>query len=113
MYSDNKHYGDANSVGEELLMNVSELEQKVLVVDKAVEEGYFTLDKALSLYGVSAREYIAYLLLKNKKKSDTQQIQMLEMLSIIVKVCRGLSSQFDLKGKKIMHDLEAVAKEFS
>lgn len=62
--------GDAASVGEELLMGVSELEEKAEVVDKAVKEGYFTFDQALSLYKVSEIEYLTYSLLKNKKRLE-------------------------------------------
>ncbi len=113
MYSDNNIHGDSGSVGEELLINISDLEQKVMVVDKAVEEGYFTLDDALPLYGLTAREYVAYLFLKNKSTPDTQQHQLSEMLSLIVKVYHGISNQFDPRGKKMMHELETVAKGLS
>ena len=60
-----KHIGEHPSVGEELLMGISELEERAKVVYKAVKEGYFTLDQALSLYKISKMEYLSYL---NTKK---------------------------------------------
>lgn len=66
MYLESKYTtGDAASVGEELLMGVSELKERARVVDKAVREGYFTFEEALSLYKVSEIEYLTYSLLKN------------------------------------------------
>src|SRR5579863_9847631 len=97
MYSDRKYHGDAGSVGEELLTDIPELEQKLQVVDKAVNEGYFSLDQALSLYKVSELEYLAYLLLKNRNvwEASTKQDQVIGALSVVVKIFHGSSSQFD------------------
>lgn len=51
--------GDSDSVGEELLDGISELEERARVVSKAVKEGYFTLEEALMLYKITLREYNA------------------------------------------------------
>ena len=61
MSSGLKYQGDHGSLGEELMMNVSELEETGSVIDKAVSEGYFTLPEALSAYRLSEIEYVAYL----------------------------------------------------
>jgi hypothetical protein len=61
MSSDLKYQSDHGSVGEELMMNVSELEETGAVVEKAVREGYFSLPEALSAYQLSKIEYVAYL----------------------------------------------------
>jgi hypothetical protein len=70
MSGDRKYQGDSGSAGDELMANVSELEETGAVVDKAVREGYFTLAEALSAYRLSEIEYVAYLLLKNKGKFE-------------------------------------------
>ena len=64
MFSDPKYQSDHGSVGEELMMNVPELEEKGAVVNKVVREGYFTFPDALSAYRLSEFDYAAYLLLK-------------------------------------------------
>lgn len=51
-------------------MDVSELEGRVKVVGKAIKEGYFILDQALSLYKVSEIEYLTYSLFKSKKRLE-------------------------------------------
>ena len=105
--------GDAASVGEELLMGVSELEERAKVVDKAVKEGYFTLDQALSLYKVSAIEYFAYSLIKNKKKLEatSKESQAISTASIFVSVFNEASIKFDPKVKKMMHQFETITKD--
>ncbi|MBN8718393.1 MAG: hypothetical protein J0H85_03050 [Sediminibacterium magnilacihabitans] len=113
MYLESKYAGDAASVGEELLMGVSELEERAKVVDKAVKEGYFTLDQALSLYKVSEIEYLTYSLLKNKKKLEatSKQLQVIGAVSMIVSLFNEASIKFDPKVKKMMHQLETIAKD--
>ena len=67
----NNKTGDDGSVGEELLSNFSESEQKCFAVYKAAKEGYFTLEEALKNYNVSEDEYKNFLLAtynKNKMK---------------------------------------------
>ena len=70
MSSDLKYQSDHGSAGEELMMNVSELEETAADVEKAVRDGYFTLAEALSAYRLSEIEYLAYLLLKNNGKLE-------------------------------------------
>ena len=70
MYLGNKYNGDDVSVGEELLLGISEIEERARVVEKAVKEGYFTIEQALSLYNVTEIEYLAFSLIKNKKKLE-------------------------------------------
>ena len=53
--------GEHPSVGEELLQGVSEFELKCNAVEESVEDGYFTLDEALSSFGVKESEYNEYL----------------------------------------------------
>jgi hypothetical protein len=69
MSFDPKNLSDHGSVGEELMINVSELEETGAVVEKAVREGYFTLPEALSAYRLSEIEYVAYLLLKKYRQT--------------------------------------------
>lgn len=114
MYLESKYTtGDAASVGEELLMGVSELEERARVVDKAVKEGYFTLDQALSLYKVSEIEYLTYSLLKNKKRLEatSKQLQVIGAVSMIVSLFNEASIKFDPKVKKMMHQLESITKD--
>lgn len=114
MYLESKYSaGDAASVGEELLMGVSELEERARVVDKAVKEGYFTLDQALSSYKVSEIEYLTYSLLKNKKRLEatSKQLQVIGAVSMIVSLFNEASIKFDPKVKKMMHQLETITKD--
>lgn len=113
MYLESKYTGDAASVGEELLMGVSELEERAKVVDKAVKEGYFTLDQALSLYKVSEIEYLTYSLLKNKKRLEatSKQLQVIGAVSMIVNLFNEASIKFDPKVKKMMHELKTITKD--
>jgi hypothetical protein len=114
MYLESKYAtGDAASVGEELLMGVSELEERARVVEKAVKEGYFTLDQALPLYKVSEIEFLTYSLLKNKKKLEatSKQSQVIGAVSMIFSLFTEASNKFDPKVKKMMHQLETITKD--
>jgi hypothetical protein len=113
MYSDHNYTGDADSVGEELLAGVPELEEKGQVVDQAVEEGYFSLDQALSIYKLSEVEYMTYLLLKNRGKLESapKQSQVFSVVAFIVRSFHGASSEFDPTGKKVMQNLETLTKD--
>jgi hypothetical protein len=113
MYSANKYSGDDPSVGEELLMGVSEIEERARVVDKAVREGYFTIKEALPLYKVSEIEYLAYSLLKNKKalEATSKQSQVINAVSIILNLFDEASNKFDPEVKNMMQQLETIIKE--
>jgi hypothetical protein len=110
MFSDPKYQGDHGSVGEELLMNVSELEQTGAVVDKVVREGYFTLPEALSAYRLSEIEYLAYLLLKNKGKFEiaNKEKQIVGAIFYLVEAFHAPSASFDASGKQVMKELETI-----
>ena len=110
MFSDPKYQGDHGSVGEELMMNVPELEEKGTVVDKVVREGYFTLPEALSAYRLSEIEYVAYLLLKNKGKLEgaEKEKQVVGALNYIVEVFLAPSASFAAPGKQVMQELETI-----
>lgn len=112
MFSDPKHQGqgDHGSVGEELMINVSELEETGAVVDKVVREGYFTLPDALSAYRLSEIEYVAYLLLKNKGKLGVaeKEKQVLGALYYLVEAFQAPSASFDASGKQVMKELETI-----
>lgn len=111
MYSEPKYQGDPASTAEELLMNVSGLEETGNVVDKAVREGYFTLERALAAYQLSEVEYLAYLLLKNKGafSTTTKEDQLLEVISYLVSVYRASSAYFAPAGKKVIQELASIA----
>jgi hypothetical protein len=51
--------GDSGTIGEELLSNVPEDEQKYWIIRSAVAEGYFTFDEALEAYGMTKEEFEA------------------------------------------------------
>lgn len=110
MSSDLKYQSDHGSAGEELMMNVSELEETGAVVEKAVREGYFTLAEALSAYRLSEIEYVAYLLLKNKGKLEVtdKENQVVGALYYLVEAFHAPSASFDASGKKVMKELETI-----
>jgi hypothetical protein len=53
--------GDDGSIGEELLSNIPEIEEKCRVVRQAVNDKYFSLEEALKLYGVTIEQYRDYI----------------------------------------------------
>jgi hypothetical protein len=53
--------GDDESVGEELLSNIPEIEEKCRVVRQAVNDKYFSLEEALKFYGVTIEQYRDYI----------------------------------------------------
>jgi hypothetical protein len=110
MSFDPKYQGDHGSVGEELMMNVPELEEKGAVVDKVVREGYFTLPEALSAYRLSELEYVAYLLLKNKGKLEgaEKEKQVVGALYYLVEAFLAPSASFAAPGKQVMQELETI-----
>lgn len=112
MYSEAKYKGDDYTIGEELLMDIPELEEKAKLVEKSVHEGYFTLDEALELYKVSAIEYVAYSLLKNRSKLEgiTTQLQAIGALSIVVEIFHEASNKFDPQARIMMGNVEKFAK---
>jgi hypothetical protein len=113
MSSEAKYSGDDGSVGEELLIDVPMLEERVRMVEMAVNGGYFDLDKALSLYKVSEVEYVAYLLLKHKKDLATisKASQMLEVVAVVVEAFHGAS--LDSKAKKVMQQLATISPKLN
>lgn len=110
MSGDRKYRGDSGTVGEELMVNVSELEQTGAAIDKAVHEEYFTLPQALSAYRLSEMEYFAYLILKNKGKLGVAEKakQLVGALNFLVEAFQAPSASFDAPGKKVMRDLETI-----
>jgi hypothetical protein len=115
MSSDLKYQSDHGSVGEELMMNVSELEETGAVVEKAVKEGYFTLPEALSAYRLSEIGYVAYLLLKNKGKLEItdKENQVVGALYYLVEAFHAPSASFAAQGKKVMQELETIVHSSS
>lgn len=53
--------GDHSSVGEELLMNVSDLELKCNAIKDVVKMNIFTLEEALDIYKVDKNEYLLFI----------------------------------------------------
>jgi len=104
MSSGLKYQSDHGSVGDELMMNVSELEETGAVVDKAVREGYFTLPEALSAYRLSEIEYFAYLLLKNKDKLEVgdKEKQVVGAIFYLMEAFQAPSASFATPGKQVM-----------
>ena len=115
MSSDLKYQGDSASVGEELMVNVSELEETGAVIEKAVREGYFTLPEALSAYRLSEIEYVAYLLLKNKGKFEVadKEKQVVGAIFYLVEAFHAPSASFAAPGKKVMQELETIVHSSS
>lgn len=110
MSGDRKYQGDSGSAGDELMVNVSELEEKGTVVDKAVRDGYFTLAEALSAYRLSEIEYVAYLLLKNKGKFEiaNKEKQIVGAIFYLVEAFHAPSASFGSSGKQVMKELETI-----
>lgn len=110
MSGDRKCQGDSGSAGEELMVNISELEEKGTVVDKAVRDGYFTLAEALSAYRLSEIEYVAYLLLKNKGKFEiaNKEKQIVGAIFYLVEAFHAPSASFGSSGKQVMKELETI-----
>jgi len=110
MSGDRKYDGDSGSVGEELIVNVSELEEMGAVVDKAVHEGYFSLPEALSAYRLTEIEYVAYLLLKNKGKFEVanKEKQMIGAIFYLVEAFQAPSASFDSSGKHVLQELKNI-----
>jgi hypothetical protein len=110
MSLDHKYQGDAGSVGEELLTNVSEVEEKGAVVDKAIREGYFSLQEALHAYGLSELEYLSYSLLKdrNKLEGEAKEKEIWNAVVYLVKIYQAPSASFDSAGKQFMQKLKTL-----
>lgn len=51
--------GDSGTIGEELLSNIPEDEQKYRVIVQVIKEDCFTLDEALDAYGMTKQEFEA------------------------------------------------------
>jgi hypothetical protein len=112
MYHDEK-YGDHGSVAEELLADVPELESKCRAVEKSVQEGYFLLQDALKIYGVSETEYMPYFLLRNHEilKSLNKEKQLLETLATISIIYHH--SEVSLSNKSVFAALAKLLESFS
>lgn len=113
MYSEHKYQGDHGSVGEELMTNVSKLEEIGSIVEKAVREGYFTLQDALSIYRLSEIEYVAYQLLKNKGKfeSENKEKQIIGVIFYLVEAFQAPSESFEAQGKQVMNELKNIVHD--
>jgi hypothetical protein len=105
-----KYRGDSGSVGEELFMNVSELEEKGAVVDKAVREGYFSLQEALHAYELSELEYLSYSLLKDRRKLEgkAKEKEIWNAIVYLVDIYQAPSASFDTAGKQFMQKLKTL-----
>ena len=60
--------GDCGHIGEELLLGIPEWKNKGFVVEKVIEEDYFTLEEALEAYQLSMEDYQKYLNFKKQEK---------------------------------------------
>lgn len=113
MYLEHKYQGDHGAVGEELMTSVSKLEEMGSVVEKAVSEGYFTLQEALAIYRLSEIEYVAYQLLKNKGKfeAEIKEKQLVSILFYIVQAFQVPSESFAAQGKQVMQELKTIVHD--
>jgi hypothetical protein len=106
MYLDKKNFGDAGYIGMELMdfeKKPVELRQKCFAIEKSVNEGYFNLDKAIEVYGVSQDDFINYLLnnLIKEVKHSTNEIESREadakkLLNIMASIAFIYSSRINL-----------------
>ena len=112
MYSDKTYHGDDGSIATELLTDVSEIEQKCIAVSTAVSEGYFLLNKALSVYKVSEIEYIAYSLAVKSPllKQANKEQQMSEAINIVASVFSSATNELGTSGRKALHKLQTIAE---
>jgi hypothetical protein len=53
--------GEHSSVAEELLIGITDIEQKCRAVLKSVKEGFFTLDEALEIYKLNDSHYNSFI----------------------------------------------------
>ena len=113
MYFENKYQGDDGSVAEELMANVSELEEVGFIVEKAVKEGYFTLPEALAAYRLSEIEYVTYQLLKNKGKfeSEIKEKQIVDIIFFLIEAYKAPSASFEAQGKQVMEKLKNIVHD--
>jgi len=110
MFLESNAPGDAGYIGNELITTELEKEGRFESVEQAVREGYFSLEKALSIYKVTELEYLAYLMLKTNKSTAAKQKQLLQAVISIYLVFQGASKTFDSAGKKALQELELIMK---
>lgn len=114
MFSDKfKSIGEHPSIAEELLFKVPELEQKCRTVEKAVKEGYFTFQEALTNYKISEIDYLTYLLLEHnqKLKMVRKQEQVFDTINAVVSIFISSSSSFDAVGKKAFSEIKKISEK--
>jgi hypothetical protein len=110
MFSEVEYTGDAGYIAEDLLADDRELERRCQAVEKSTEEGYFSIDIALSIYQVTELQFLAYHLLKKAhlQAADKQQ-QLIESLNMIVQLYQPSINQFDNHGRKIIEELQVLS----
>ncbi|HVU54153.1 MAG TPA: hypothetical protein VHD83_03820 [Puia sp.] len=113
MYLEHKYLGDDGSTADELMTNVTEVEEKGNVIDMAVRGGYLTLSEALSSYGLTEIEYVAYSLLKNKGRlgAEEKEKQVIEALFLLVEAYAAPSASFQGPGRQVMEELKTIVND--
>jgi hypothetical protein len=105
MYLENNKPGDAGYIGAELITTDLEREGRYESVEQAVQENYFPLKEALSIYKVTEMEYLAYLLLKTRQTDSTRQKQLFQAITYLVQIFQPSVNSFDKAGKEALQEL--------
>ncbi len=118
MYID-KNSGDAGYIGLELLEFENkpfEIQQKCYAVEKSVNEGYFNLDKAIDVYGITRQDFINYLLnnlIKEIHQSSDETISKEAGAKKLLKTIAYLAIIYSSKADFISKDLKNRFDELS
>jgi len=106
-------------IGEELLEDsaVSALERKCLVVKQVVQDGDFPLEKALSLYQVSLKDFEQFMAkhlaseLKLSLSTDiSNKILMVVTIDVVAEMYKHLVSTIDKDSGKIIEHFNTLSK---
>jgi hypothetical protein len=102
---------DHHSVGEELLLSIPEIEQQCMIVEKAVNEGYFKLPEALENFQVNEVDYVGYLISNlNSFEIKNKKVMFHKSLNILLDVFSE-SSTLKSEVRQIRNSLKPILQD--
>jgi hypothetical protein len=116
MYSDKiKRIGEHNSVAEELMSDIPDLEFKCRIVEKTTKNNTLTLEEALKAYNVTEIQFISYLLLsKNQTAQDIDKKTLLfDTIKAVVSVFLPSTKTFDHSALEAYNNIREISNRES
>jgi hypothetical protein len=120
MFSDKVIPVEAAYIAEELLQGseASELDRRCLVIKQCLQDGDFTLEEALEVYGVSKADFESFMakyviseLQSTFAQMEPRKQQVILTIDVVAEICRQLFISVDKDAVDVLHHFEVLSKQ--